>query len=141
MDSPTLPEVIRLLTLTIATSRETPVEIARQFGEIETDSAAAVYVRPSDPRLKNVIVAKHPETGDIGSVQLSLAVPGSITEAELEALWGPAQHPPSFAVVTSTLIFRPSLPEGARFRPTVVLIVEGDEKGPALWAYVIRDIL
>jgi hypothetical protein len=39
------------------------------------------------------------------------------------------------------LIFRPPLPEGARFRPTVTLTVDGDENGPALWVAVIRDVL
>jgi hypothetical protein len=140
-ESPALPEMILRLAATVATSHESPLEIAKRFGEVESDASSAVYVKPSDSRLKRVIVVRHPVTGDTGSVQLQLAVPGSITAAELEALWGPPQHPPALAIETRTLIFRPPLPEGARFRPTVTLIVDGLEDGPALWVNVIRDIL
>jgi hypothetical protein len=86
-------------------------------------------------------VVKHPETRGVGSVQLQLAVPGSVARAELEALWGPAQVPPALAIETRTLVFRPPPPPGARFQATVALVVEGDEHGPAIWAYVIRDPL
>ena len=144
MSSQTLLETVRSLVFTVATvatSQETPLEIAKSFGEVESASRSAIYVKPSDPRLKRVIVVRHPASGDTGSVQLQLAVPGSLTAKELEALWGPAQHPPALAIETRTLIFRPPLPDGARFRATVTLIVDGLETGPTLWVYVIRDPL
>jgi hypothetical protein len=61
--------------------------------------------------------------------------------AEIEALWGPAQHPPPLSLETRSVIFRPPLPEGARFLPTVTMTLEGDENGPATWVAVIRDPL
>jgi hypothetical protein len=139
--APSLPELIRRLTEIIATSPESPLEIARRFGDVESDSAGGVYVKPWDTRLERVIVVKRHGTGETNDVELQLAAPGSVTVAELEALWGPAQHPPPLALETRTLIFRPPLPEEARFRPTVTLIVDGNETGPALWVKVIRDSL
>ena len=136
-----LAELIRGLVETVAVSKETPLEIARRFGEVEADVSSAVYVKPSERRLSRAIVVRNPATGDLGSVQLQLAVPGSLSALELEARWGPPHHPPALAIETRTLIFRPPLPAGARFRPTVTLIVDGLENGPALWVHVIRDPL
>ena len=137
--SVTLAELIRGLVETVAISSDLPLEIARRFGEVETDSAGGVYVRPRDPRLKKVIVVKRPGTGELNDVELQLAVPGSVTVAELEALWGPPQHPPALAIETRTVIFRPPLGEGARFRASVTLTLDGDETGPATWVKVIRE--
>lgn len=137
----TLRELIRDLVEVIATSPDSPLEIAKRFGEIETDAAGAVYVTPSDPRLKRVIVGKNPRIGGTNDVQLQLAVPGSVTVAEVEALWGPAQHPPPLSLESRSVIFRPPLPEGARFLPTVTMTLQGDENGPATWVAVIRDPL
>jgi hypothetical protein len=139
--SRTLPELIRHLVEVIATSPDSPLEIAKRFGEVETDAGGAVYVKPSDPRLKRVIVGRNPRIGGTNDVQLQLAVPGSVTVAEIEALWGRAQHPPPLSLETRSVIFRPPLPEGARFLPTVTMTLEGDENGPATWVGVLRDPL
>jgi hypothetical protein len=139
--SRTLPELIRHLVEVIATSPDSTLDIAKRYGEVETDAGGAVYVKPSDPRLKRVIVGKNPRIGGTNDVQLQLAVPGSVTVAEIEALWGPAQHPPPLSLETRSVIFRPPLPEGARFLPTVTMTLEGDENGPATWVAVIRDPL
>lgn len=136
-----LPDLIRHLVEVIATSPDSPLEIARTFGQVETDAGGAVYVKPSDPRLKRVIVGKNPRIGGTNDVELQLAVPGSVTVAEIEALWGPPQHPPPLALETRSVIFRPPLPEGARFLPTVTMTLEGDENGPAVWVSVIRSPL
>ena len=138
---PTLPELIRGLAETVAASSESPREIARRFGEVETDSAIGVYVRPSDPRLKRVIAVKRHGTADLNDVELQLAVPGSVTVAELEALWGAPSRPPALAIGTRSLTFRPPLREGARFGVRVSLILEGDETGPATRVKVMRDVL
>ena len=137
----TLPDLIRHLVEVIATSPDSSLEIARAFGEVESDGGGAVYVKPSDPRLKRIIVVKDSRIGGTNDVELQLAVPGSVTVAEIEALWGPAQHPPPLALETRSVIFRPPLPEGARFLPTVTMTLEGDENGPATWVAVIRDPL
>ncbi len=137
----TLPDLIRHLVEVIATSPDSSLEIARTFGEVETDAGGAVYVKPSDPRLKRVIVGKNPRIAGTNHIELQLAVPGSVTVAEIEALWGPAQHPPPLALETRSVIFRPPLPEGARFLPTVTMTLQGDENGPAVWVAVIRDPL
>jgi hypothetical protein len=141
MAAVTLPALIRDLVETVALSSASPLEIARRLGEVETDSAGGVYVRPGDPRLKKVIAVKRHGTGELNDVELQLAVPGSVTVAELEAMWGSPQHPPPLAIETRTLIFRPPLREGARFRATVTLTLDGDETGPATWVKVIRDAL
>ncbi len=137
----TLPELIQHLVDVIATSPDSSLEIASGFGEVETDSGGPIYVRPSDPRLKRVIVARNPRIGGTNHVELQLAVPGSVTVAEIEALWGPAQYPPPLSLETRSVIFRPPLPEGARFLPTVTMTLEGDADGPAIWIAVIRDPL
>lgn len=137
----TLPDLVRHLVDVIATSPDSPLEIAKGFGEVETDAPGAVYVKPSDPRLKRVIVARNPRTGGTNHVELQLSVPGSVTVAQIEALWGPAQHPPPLSLETRSVIFRPPLPAGATFLPTVTMTLEGDEKGPAIWVAVIRDPL
>jgi hypothetical protein len=139
--SRTLPELIRHLVEVIATSPDSTLEIAKGFGEVETDAGGPIYVKPSDPRLKRVIVARNPRIGGTNHVELQLAVPGSVTVAEIEALWGPAQHPPPLSLETRSVIFRPPLPEGARFLPTVTMTLDGDENGPAIWVAVIRDPL
>lgn len=139
--SRTLPELIRNLVEVIATSPDSPLEIAKRFGEVETDSGGPIYVKPSDPRLKRVIVARNPRIGGTNHVELQLAVPGSVTVAEIEALWGPAQHPPPLSLETTSVIFRPPLPEGARFLPTVTMTLQEDANGPAIWVAVIRDPL
>lgn len=136
-----LPELIRHLVDVIATSPESPVEIASGFGEVETDTGGAVYVRPFDPRLKRVIVGKNPRSGGTSHVELQLAVPGSVTVAQIETLWGPAQHPPPLSLETRSVTFRPPLPGGARFLPTVTMTLDGDENGPATWVAVFRDPL
>lgn len=137
----TLPELIRHLVGVIATSPDSPLEIAKAFGEVETDGGGAVYVKPSDPRLKRVIVVKDSRIGGTNDVELQLAVPGSVTVAQIEALWGPAHHPPSLSLETRSVIFRPPLPDGARFLPTVTMTLQGDRNGPATWVAVIRDPL
>jgi hypothetical protein len=137
----TLPELIRHVVEIIATSPESSLEIARGFGEVETDAAGAVYVKPSDPRLKRVIVGRNPRIGGTNHIELQLAEPGSVTVAEIEALWGPAQHPPSLSLETRSVIFRPPLPEGAAFLPTVTMTLQGGTNGPAIWVAVIRDPL
>jgi hypothetical protein len=139
--SRTLPELIRHLVEVIAASPKSPVEIASGFGEVETNAGGAVYVKPSDPRLKRVIVGKNPRSGGTNHVELQLAAPGSVTVAEIEALWGPAQHPPPLSLETRSVIFRPPPPKGARFLPTVTMTLDGDENGPAIWVAVIRDPL
>ena len=139
--SRTLPELIRNLVEVIATSPDSPLEIAKRFGEVETDTGGPIYVKPSDPRLKRVIVARNPRIGGTNHVELQLAVPGSVTVAEIEALWGLAQHPPPLSLETRSVIFRPPLPEGARFLPTVTMTLQGDANGPAIWVAVIRDPL
>ena len=136
-----LPEVIRHLVEVIATSPDSTLEIAKRLGEVESDTGGAVCVKPSDPRLKRVIVGRNPRSGGTNHVELQLAVPGSVTVAEIEALWGRAQHPPPLSLETKSVIFRPPLPEGARFLPTVTMTLEGDENGPATWVAVIRDPL
>ena len=137
----TLPDLVRHLVEVIATSPDSPLEIAKAFGEVETDGGGAVYVKPSDPRLKRVIVVKDSRIGGTNDVELQLAVPGSVTVAEIEALWGPPQHPPALALETRSVIFRPPLPAGATFLPTVTMTLEGDENGPAVWVAVIRSPL
>ncbi len=137
----TLPDLIRHLVEVIATSPDSPLEIARGLGEVETDAVGAVYVKPSDPRLKRAIVGRNPRLGGTNHVELQLAVPGSVTVDQIEALWGSAQRPPSLSLETRSVIFRPPLPEGARFLATVTMTLEGDENGPAIWVAVIRDPL
>ncbi len=139
--SRTLPELIRNLVEVIATSPDSPLELAKSFGEVETDSGGTVYVKPSDPRLKRVIVGKNPRSGGTNHVELQLAVPGSVTVAEIEALWGPAQHPPPLSPETRSVIFRPPSPEGATYLATVTMTLQGDANGPAIWVAVIRDPL
>lgn len=132
--------VVRELAETVAASPGPPLELARSFGEVETDSEGAVYVKPSDPRLKRVVVVKRRETGELNDVELALATPGSLAVSELEALWGPPSLPPPLAIETRSLVFRPAAPAGARFRATVVLVADGDESGPVLEVKVVRDL-
>lgn len=139
--SRTLPDLIRHLVEVIATSPDSSLEIARGFGEVETDTGGPIYVKPSDPRLKRVIVARNPRIGGTNHVELQFAVPGSVTVAQIEALWGPAQHPPPLSLETRSVIFRPPLPEGAGFLTAVTMTLEGDANGPAIWVAVIRDPL
>ena len=135
----TLAALVVGLADRVATSPESPVEIARRFGAVEADTPGAVYVAPADPRLKKVIVAKRHGTAELNDVELQLATPGALAVAELEALWGPAGRPPALAIETRTLLFRPTPPAGSRFHATVALTVEGAGDGPVTWVKVIRD--
>ncbi len=138
----TLPDLIRHLVEVIATSPDSALEIARAFGEVETDGGGAVYVKPSDPRLKRVIVVKNSRIGGTNDVELQLSVPGSVTVAEIEALVGDRpQHPPPLALETRSVIFGPPLPEGARFLPTVTMTTGGGRERPSHRVAVIRDPL
>ncbi len=62
IEIPALPELVLGLVETVAVSQETPLEIARRFGEVEADASSAAYVKPSDRRLSRVIVVRHPAT-------------------------------------------------------------------------------
>lgn len=135
----TLAALVVGLADRVATSPESPVEIARRFGAVEADTPGAVYVAPADPRLKKVIVAKRHGTAELNDVELQLATPGALAVAELEALWGAPGRPPALAIETRTLLFRPTPPAGSRFQATVAVTVEGTEDGPVTWVKVIRD--
>jgi len=139
--SPSLAGLVEQLAATVATSAATPVELARLLGEVESDSAGGVYVKPGDPRLARVIVVKKHASGALNDVQLQLATPGALTAAELERLWGPPSRPPLLAVGETKLVFRPPAPHGARYRAVVSLTLDGDEKGPVTWVDVIRDTI
>lgn len=136
-----LTGVVARLVETVASPSPSPLEVGRAFGEVESDSEGAVYVKPRDPRLKRVVVVKKHGTGELNDVQLQLASPGSLRVAELERLWGAPARPPLLAVGETKLLFRPPVPAGAGFRATVALTLEGDETGPVTWVDVIRDAL
>lgn len=137
----TLAGVVVRLVGTVASPSPAPLEVARAFGEVESDSEGAVYVKPGDPRLKRVVVVKRHATGDLNDVQLQLASPDSLRVAELERLWGAPARPPLLAIGETKLVFRPPVSDGARFRATVALTLDGDETGPVTWVDVIRDAL
>lgn len=139
-EAPSLPEVVARLVETVASSSATPLAIARSFGEVESDSEGGVYVKPSDARLSRVIAVKRHATGELNDVQLQLAVPGALSAAELERLWGEPGRPPMLSIGETKLVFRPGAPEGSRFRAIVALTLDGDETGPVTWIDVIRDV-
>jgi hypothetical protein len=134
-----LADLVAQLVETVAASSTSPLEIARTFGEVESDSEGAVYVKPADGRLRRVLVVKKHASGALNDVQLQLASPGSLRAAELERLWGAPGRPALLAIGETKLVFRPPAPAGARYRATVALTLEGDETGPVTWVDVIRD--
>ena len=135
-----LPELVRALVSTVAGAAESPLEVGRRFGTVESDSEGGVYVKPADSRLRRVIVVRKRDTGELNDVQIQLAEPGALSASELVALWGAPGRPPTLAVGESKLVFRPPAPAGAPYRATVALTLDGDENGPVTWVDVIRDV-
>lgn len=140
MSQLSLPDLVRNLAERVAFARESPLDIARSFGTIESENSSWITAIPSDQRLKHVITTIRPDSSLLGNVELVLAVPGSITAAELAAFWGAPGIPPSLAITRTTLIFYPPAPPDAPFRAIVTIVTDGDETGPALSVQVIRDI-
>ena len=140
MNQESLPDLVRHLADRVAFALESPAELARLFGVVETENSSWISVVPSDPRFKQVLVTLRPDTGLLGNVELILAEPGSIRSQELAAVWGPPRIPPGLAIGRTTLIFYPPFPPGAPYRAIVTIQTDGDEEGPALSVQVIRDI-
>lgn len=117
------------------------LEMAARFGAIEAEYADAVLVRPSAPRLADVVVSRDRETGEASNVEARLAVPGSIRLDEIRAAWGEPQVGPATGVVLTFLAFRPPPAAGARYRAVVSAKTEGDETGPVKWIGAFREAL
>ena len=90
-----LAGIVAQLAEAVTASSATPIEIARRFGAIEETSDGAIYVRPSDSRLRRVIVVKRHQTGDLNDVQFQLAEPGALIVEDLARRWGRPARPPS----------------------------------------------
>ncbi len=115
------------------------LEMAARFGAIEAEYADAVLVRPSDPRLSDVVVSRDRETGEAANVEARLAVPGSILLDEVRAAWGEPRVAPTTAVVLTFLAFRRPPAPGARFCAVVSVKTRGDETGPVEWIGAFRE--
>jgi len=138
---PPLPDIVAQLVEAVTAVSVTPIEIARRLGAIEEESDGAIYVRPSDSRLRRVIVVKQHQTGDLNDVQFQLAKPGALIVDDLARRWGRPARPPNLVIGETKLVFRPPARPGARFRATVALTLDGDETGPVTWVAVIRDAI
>ena len=67
---------------------------AQKLGAIESEGSSAVYVEPASGAFSKAIISRETDSSDTSYIELSLAEPGAVTVAELEAKYGEYTEPP-----------------------------------------------
>lgn len=94
MSNPTLVELVDSLCDALSRRSHPAMVIASQLGEIQEQGTTAIYVTPSHPNARRVIVTHERGADATSYIEFELAAAGSVGIGELEQRYGRYSEPP-----------------------------------------------